>query len=281
MPSRLPLVCDVEISVRPIPPLAALRSPVASQTQSRKRQLTEGITMQTLKAILHATDFSTLSTGAFHAAFGLARAHGARLILLYVRQPQETIQREFGLMPPEPEASDADILIRLGELVPEGSPIQVERIVVCGKAAETIVEVAREKHCDLIVIGTHGRKGLARFFYGNVADTVARTAPCPVLALRSSKTEKEPSEEPSEDPRDLVRLAAAANSAQAHIWKQGLEQEGIRCQVLGDDLEAGFGDLQGFSAEIWVEAADVARAEEILRQHHDDLEVATQADENT
>jgi hypothetical protein len=47
--------------VRPISPLAALRS----QTQSRKRQLTEGITMQTLKTILHATDFSTLSANRF------------------------------------------------------------------------------------------------------------------------------------------------------------------------------------------------------------------------
>jgi nucleotide-binding universal stress UspA family protein len=232
--------------------------------------------MQTLKTILHATDFSTLSTNAFHAAFALARAHGARLILLYVRQPQETVQGEFGLMPPEPEASDADIHTRLGKLVPDASPIQVERLVVGGKAAETIVEVAKEKHCDLIVLGTHGRKGLARFFYGNVADSVARTAPCPVLALRSSKTEKEP----SEDPHDLVRLATAANSAQAHIWQQGLEQEGIRCQVLGDDLEAGFGDLQGFSAEVWVETADVARAEAILRQHHDHLEAATLSDEN-
>ena len=72
---------------------------------------------------------------------------------------------------------------------------------------------------------------------------------------------------PSEDPHEFVRLAAAANSAQAHIWQQGLQQEGIRCQVLGDDLEGGFGDLQGFSAEVWVETADFARAQEILRQH--------------
>jgi hypothetical protein len=74
---------------------------------------------------------------------------------------------------------------------------------------------------------------------------------------------------PSEDQHDLVRLAAAANAGQAHIWQQALEEEGIRSQVLGGDLEAGFGDLQGFSAEVWVEAADRDRAEEILRQHQD------------
>jgi universal stress protein A len=147
--------------------------------------------MQTLTTILHATDFSDLAANAFHAAFSLARAHGARLILLYVKQPQETIQGEFGLIPPEPEPSDADILERLGEQLPEDTTIQVERLVAHGKAAEVIVQVAKEKHCDLIVLGTHGRKGLGHLFYGNVADSVTRSAPCPVLALRSSQTEAE------------------------------------------------------------------------------------------
>ena len=71
----------------------------------------------------------------------------------------------------------------------------------------------------------------------------------------------------SEDQHDIVRLAAAANPFQAHIWQQALQQEGIRCQVLGDYLDAGIGDIPGFSAEVWVETADLARAEAILRQH--------------
>jgi universal stress protein A len=147
--------------------------------------------MQTLKTILHATDFSDLAANAFHAAFALARAHDARLILLYVKQPQETMQGEFGVVPPEPEESDDDILERLGELVPEGSPIQVETLVAHGEAAEAIVEVAKEEHCDLIVMGTHGRKGVARWFHEHVADSVTRAAPCPVMALRTSQTEVE------------------------------------------------------------------------------------------
>jgi hypothetical protein len=72
---------------------------------------------------------------------------------------------------------------------------------------------------------------------------------------------------PSEDQNDLVRLAAAANPFEAHVWQQALEEEGIRCQVLGDYLDAGLGDIPGFSAEVWVATADLARAEEILRQH--------------
>src|SRR5271155_760697 len=99
--------------------------------------------MQTLNTILNATDFSDLSANAFHAAYALARAHGARLILLYVKQPQETIQGEFGLMPPGPEPSDDAILARLDELVPEGSPVRVEGLVAHGTAATAIVQVAK------------------------------------------------------------------------------------------------------------------------------------------
>jgi len=71
----------------------------------------------------------------------------------------------------------------------------------------------------------------------------------------------------SEDENDFVRLAAAANPFQAHIWEQALQQEGVSCQVLGDYLEAGLGDIPGFSAEVWVQAANLARAEVILREH--------------
>lgn len=84
----------------------------------------------------------------------------------------------------------------------------------------------------------------------------------------------------TEDPRNLVRLAAALNSFQAHLWQQGLEQEGIRCKVLGDFLEASLADLPGSSPEIWVEAADLSRAEEVLRQHRERSEVRTQPEES-
>jgi Putative prokaryotic signal transducing protein len=71
----------------------------------------------------------------------------------------------------------------------------------------------------------------------------------------------------SEDQHDLVRLATAANPFQAHIWQNALQGEGISCQVLGDYLDAGIGDVPGMTAEVWVEPADAARAEAILRQH--------------
>jgi Putative prokaryotic signal transducing protein len=83
----------------------------------------------------------------------------------------------------------------------------------------------------------------------------------------------------STDQHEIARLAAAANPFQTHIWQQALQQEGIRCQVLGDYLDAGIGDIPGMGAEVWVEAADLARAEAILDQHRGRSEEAAQPEE--
>src|SRR5262249_44282760 len=65
---------------------------------------------------------------------------------------------------------------------------------------------------------------------------------------------------------DVVRLAAAASPAEAHIWQQALRDEGIRCRVVGDYLDYGYSGHPGQTAEVWVRRADRARAEEVLRQ---------------
>jgi hypothetical protein len=64
---------------------------------------------------------------------------------------------------------------------------------------------------------------------------------------------------------DIVRLATASNPAQAHLWQQILQDEGIPCKAVGDYLDAGFGDIPGLRAEIWVHRSDVDRALEVLR----------------
>ena len=64
-------------------------------------------------------------------------------------------------------------------------------------------------------------------------------------------------------------------------WQQALQQEGIRCQVLGDYLDAGIGDIPGMTAEVWVETAGFVRAEAILRQNRDRSEEPAQPDENS
>jgi nucleotide-binding universal stress UspA family protein len=56
--------------------------------------------------------------------------------------------------------------------------------VLTGPAASEIVEFARARGMDLIVMGTHGRRGLSHLLMGSVAERVLRTAPCPVLTVK-------------------------------------------------------------------------------------------------
>jgi nucleotide-binding universal stress UspA family protein len=56
--------------------------------------------------------------------------------------------------------------------------------IVQGVPADRIVQAARAKHADLVVMGTHGRTGFSRFLLGSVASRVVATSPCPVLTVR-------------------------------------------------------------------------------------------------
>ena len=64
-----------------------------------------------------------------------------------------------------------------------------EVLLKTGDARDTINQTAKELGCDLIVMGTHGRRGLSRALLGSVAETVVRTAPCPVLTVRPQSGE--------------------------------------------------------------------------------------------
>jgi nucleotide-binding universal stress UspA family protein len=64
---------------------------------------------------------------------------------------------------------------------------QVETVVVSGMPADKIVEVANQKGVDLIIMGTHGRKGLEHAIFGSVCEKVIRKASCPVLAVNPAK----------------------------------------------------------------------------------------------
>jgi nucleotide-binding universal stress UspA family protein len=65
-------------------------------------------------------------------------------------------------------------------------------------AAETIAEIASEVEADLVVVGTHGRRGVSRFLLGSVAEAVVRLAPCPVLVVRP--THAHPNDVPKIEP---------------------------------------------------------------------------------
>jgi nucleotide-binding universal stress UspA family protein len=58
-------------------------------------------------------------------------------------------------------------------------------LVLAGAADEAITEAAKDNDADLVIMGTHGRKGVSRLFLGSVASRVIATAPCPVMTIHA------------------------------------------------------------------------------------------------
>jgi nucleotide-binding universal stress UspA family protein len=71
----------------------------------------------------------------------------------------------------------------------------IETLAVWGNPSTEICRIAQEYRSDLIVMGTHGRTGLARLFMGSVAEHVVRSAPCAVLVVRTSPPKAAPVEQ--------------------------------------------------------------------------------------
>ena len=142
--------------------------------------------MLSIRHILWPTDFSSGAERAFPYAVALASWHEAELHVLSVQEP-EAVDADGSQSRPLSQ----DALTRL--LVDDGEPpqhVDLDTLSVVQEqrkgdsAPETIVSYADEHDMDLVVAGTHGRRGLRRLLIGSVAEEVLRTAPCPVLTVR-------------------------------------------------------------------------------------------------
>jgi nucleotide-binding universal stress UspA family protein len=146
--------------------------------------------MLLVKIILQPTDFSESSENAFHLACSLARDYEARLILLHVVPPPlshgEVIARQ------QPDGYYEQLEKELNRLQQLHPRVCIERRLEDGDPEATILRVAQEISCDLIVMGTHGRSGLGRLLVGSVAESVLRQAPCPVLTVKTPFPEVQP-----------------------------------------------------------------------------------------
>jgi nucleotide-binding universal stress UspA family protein len=144
-----------------------------------------------LKTILYATDFSESSKSALPLAYSLARDHGARLLVLHV-VPTGTYEIANLVQLGQGESVrqfEDDILHDLQRLQPPDGRVAMEYKLARGDPATSIVRIAEETTCDLIVVGTHGRTGFRRALMGSVAEHVMRGASCPVLVVKGSVPE--------------------------------------------------------------------------------------------
>jgi nucleotide-binding universal stress UspA family protein len=156
-------------------------SPMSSMTIS-------GGTM-VISRILVPTDFSTHADAALEYARELARVFDASLHLLHVVEnplvvgawASDTHAAEITGLQATLVRDSAERLTRLSEDAADWMAVTTE--VRTGAAADQILESAAERHIDLIVMGTHGRTGLAHLVMGSVAERVVRKAASPVLTL--------------------------------------------------------------------------------------------------
>ena len=146
--------------------------------------------MGRVRRILHPTDFSRASNTAFAKAIEMARANKAALLLAHVLTPVAPIVGDGYVSPQlyaDIEASaKAEAQKRLGMLIAKArkAGVRAKVLLLAGVPHEQITRAARSKRVDVVVLGTHGRTGLARFFLGSVASRVIASAPVPVLTVR-------------------------------------------------------------------------------------------------
>ena len=145
------------------------------------------------KTILVPHDFSASANHAAATARDEAKLHGAKILLLHVIELPGQISQDAAIMPEAnggapvtvrefatqgAERHLADISARL---VKDGAHPQ--SFIRFGKPSEEIIQFAEENQVDLIVMGTHGRSGLAHLLLGSVTERVVRASKIPVLAV--------------------------------------------------------------------------------------------------
>ncbi len=140
-----------------------------------------------IRRVLLGTDLGHTSELATDRAFDLAQRHGAELLVVSVIDPHD--------LPTEPgrggirwdQVRDgrhdaAQSLVARGHAI----GVAVSFLVWTGDPGESIVSAAEAEGVDLVVVGTHGRGKIGRLLLGSVSDHVVRSAPCPVLIVRSA-----------------------------------------------------------------------------------------------
>lgn len=145
------------------------------------------------KTILVPHDFSDSATHALAIARDEAKAHGAKIVLLHVVDLPNTFTSDTVIVPEEgaapikvkdyalnqAETHLGDLTARLAK---DGA--SATSFVCIGNAVDEINRFVGENGVDLVVMGTHGRTGLAHLLIGSVTERVVRTSKVPVLTIR-------------------------------------------------------------------------------------------------
>lgn len=147
----------------------------------------------TVQHFLVPIDFSPYAEQALDYAIALAQKLQAHVTLLHVIQPPLVAGADMGVWPSPAFLDELEAAITrdmegyLARVTAAG--LEGEMAMVHGIPFHEILETAKKRQVDLIIMGTHGRTGLPHVLLGSVAEKVARLAPCPVLIARQPAPE--------------------------------------------------------------------------------------------
>jgi universal stress protein A len=144
--------------------------------------------MKPFHRILVATDFTPASELALAEAIDMAKGDGTELLIAHAYPLPSAPQAEAvapGVYDEWVRNLRERVEAKLEPLVRKArnEGVLAEALILSGTPDEAITEAAAEQRADLVIVGTHGRKGVSRFFPGSVASRVISTAPCPVLTI--------------------------------------------------------------------------------------------------
>jgi nucleotide-binding universal stress UspA family protein len=141
-----------------------------------------------IQKILIPFDFSEYSEKACNWAVGMAEKWQARVLLLHIVQrptyPPVLMGSHFNAADFE-SGLRAEAETRVQEFAAkiQRGGVSIDAKVIMGEPSWDICKVAEEEHCDLVIMGSHGRTGLGHVLLGSVAERVVRLSPCPVLVV--------------------------------------------------------------------------------------------------
>lgn len=148
--------------------------------------------MINLKRILVPTDFSEHAQNALRYGCEFAARFDSELHLVHVVEVIPVMYHEGIVFSPESEAQMNEQAAATLEKVPADDwrdRLNIVRSTVQGHPLVEIIRYAREADIDLMIIGTHGRTGLAHMLLGSNAEKIVRKAPCPVMTVHCPEHE--------------------------------------------------------------------------------------------
>ncbi len=149
----------------------------------------ESLDVLNIRRILYATDFSRHGSHAFRYAITLAKHFQAKLIIVHAISLPPTI-------PADPtggvaltdyfEELEEESKARLQEMLQQAKNhgVEAETVLADGAAHKAVLQEARRLASDLVVVGTHGRRGVEHLLLGSTAEKIVRQSPIPVLVVR-------------------------------------------------------------------------------------------------